>query len=266
MKHYLMKIIENPELADPVKNAPDVHKHFTRYSKGVFDGPIFKVSQTKSKISIWCSYEYEDVATRLALENLPEDIVSVKGSVMSASDFTKLMEKIGFDSSWKPIKSKGKSVNYSIVHKTAKEVSKEQLIALSSKAVPYLYSFLSFSSEDKSTILAIKTKPPRPSNKNPDEAAIGNKIKFCTLKLANSPEIAEKIIDAIAIDFKDEIPKNWKSIIIQNNYEITDLILPEKDPKMSSRVFRLKTLRKGKLNRIAEINKETFTNTVNFTA
>jgi len=67
MEHYLTKILDNPMIENPVKAAPDVHKHFTRYSKGQFSGPAVKISQTKEKITIWCSHEYEDAVLRIAL-------------------------------------------------------------------------------------------------------------------------------------------------------------------------------------------------------
>jgi hypothetical protein len=266
MMHYLMKIIENPKPKDPLKEAPDVHKHFTRYSKGLFDGPVFKVSYTKAKISIWCSHEYEDVALKLALDLLPDEEVMVKGNIIGSVDFTPLMEKLGFTKTWFPLRSKGKSVNYSAINKTNVPVSKKILVELAEKGTPYVYSLLSFVSADKSIDLKIKMKPPRPSSKNPEESSAGSKLKFCTLKIPNTPESLQKIIDAVAVDFIDEIPKNWKSIVIQNSYEITDLQFPLQNPKLSSRAFRLNTLRKGQLKRVAEINKETFSNSVDFIA
>ena len=66
MIHYLMKIVETPEIDDPPTNAPFVHKHFTRYSKGLFDGPVVKISQTKGKLTIGCSFEYEDELFKIA--------------------------------------------------------------------------------------------------------------------------------------------------------------------------------------------------------
>jgi len=58
MLHYLAKLFETPEIDDPVKNARDIHKHFTRYSRGQFDGPAIKIKQYSSKLTITCSYEY----------------------------------------------------------------------------------------------------------------------------------------------------------------------------------------------------------------
>ena len=266
MSHYLIKIVENPKPKDPVKDAPDVHKHFTRYSKGLFDGPVFKVSQTKAKISMWASHEYEDVCAKIALDLCSDEEIMVKGNIIGAVDFTPLMEKLGFSKTWYPAKSKGKSVNYSAINKTAVPAQRELFVKLAEKGAPYVYTLISFASKDKTVDLKIKMKPPRPSSKNPEDSAAGSKLKFCTLKIPNTPENLQTIIDAVLKDFEDEIPSKWKSITISNTYEIIDLEFPSKEKKLSSRLFRLHTVRVGKLNRIAEIDKNPSTNSVEFKA
>jgi len=56
MNHFIMDIIEHPKIADPARSAPAVHKHFTRYSKGVFDGPIAKIAQSKTGLTLSIQY------------------------------------------------------------------------------------------------------------------------------------------------------------------------------------------------------------------
>ncbi|MHA1672405.1 MAG: hypothetical protein ACTSYI_02145 [Promethearchaeota archaeon] len=262
--HYLAKLIENPNLKDPVGDAPDVHKHFTRYSKGAFEGPVFKVSRTKSKINLWSSHEYEDILLRFALQQCPDDEIKVTGKLLGASNFTPLMEHLNFSKAWFPLKSKGKTENYTTEFKTAETVDKQKMVDLAIKGTPYVYVLLTFTSTDKSVSLKIKKKAPRPSSKNPEEAAIANKLKFASLKLNYDEEVLNAILNEVFPDFLDEIPKVWKSITLQNIYNITDLEMPKK--KMSSRKFRLHTLRKGSLKRIIDIDKEIYKNEVEFTA
>ena len=140
----------------------------------------------------------------------------------------------------------------------------ELIEALSVKGTPYVYSLLSFTSKDKKIDLKIKKKPPRPNSKNPEDSALGGKLKFCILKIPKTPEILKTIIETFAKDFVDEIPIKWKSLIIQNTYEITNLIFPEKKEGLSSRKFRLNTLREGKLNRVATIDSIDHSNSVEF--
>jgi hypothetical protein len=263
-EHYLTKLIENPQLDDPVSDAPEVHKHFTRYSKGSFEGPVIKISQTKSKISLWCSHEYEDLLMRCALRVLPEDEVSIKGSILGGEDFTPLVDEIGFGDDWTPKKSKGKTKNYSLDFKEPVKVSREKLQKLSIEGMAKVYILLSFTSKDKSVNLKIKKSPPRPSSKNPDETSVSSKLKFASLKLPKDDQELQILLKEIAPDFLDEIPENWKSIIVQNSYYITDLEFPK--DKSNSRLYRLNTIRKGSLNRIIDVDKEIFKNEIEFKA
>ncbi|MHA1744349.1 MAG: hypothetical protein ACTSWW_00025 [Promethearchaeota archaeon] len=271
MTHYLTKLLDTPNLNNPAKDAPDIHKHFTRYSKGRFDGPVIKFSRTKAKISVWCSYEYEDVALRLALDKYPgdegEDIL-VTGSIISGTNFSPLVDKVGLDSHWNPVKSKTKTVNYTAVNKGATTVPKNQVIELAQLGVKWVSVLFSFTSPDKSVTLKTKIKPPRPSNKNPEDASAGAKLKFCVLKIPNTEETGQWLLNEVAQDFKDEIPSDWKSIIISNSYHITETQLPPDADKLSSRAKRLKTLRKGVLNRVCTINNKPenpLTNSLKFT-
>ncbi|MHA1617826.1 MAG: hypothetical protein ACTSVZ_00995 [Promethearchaeota archaeon] len=262
--HYLAKLIENPHLEDPVGQAPDVHKHFTRYSKGAFEGPVFKISRTKAKITLWSSHEYEDILLRFALQLCDDDEINVTGKLLGASNFTPLMEHLNFSKAWFPVKSKGKTENFTIEFKTPETIEKQKMVDLAIKGTPYVYILLSFTSADKSVVLKIKKKPPRPSSKNPEDAAIAAKLKFASLKVPYSEELAQAVFEEVFPDFLDEIPKGWKSITIQNIYKITDLEIPKK--KMNSRKIRLHTLRKGSLKRIIDIDKEEFVNEVEFSA
>ncbi len=264
MKHYLMKILDNPMIENPVKGAPDVHKHFTRYSKGQFSGPVVKFSQTKDKITIWCSHEYEDAVLRIAVNFFPDDILNVSGTILGGMDFTPLINNVGLGKAFYPAKSKGKTVNYTAALKSEVSVEKKLIEDLSVKGTPYVYSLLSFTSEDQKVILKIKKKPPRPNSKNPEDSAVGSKLKFCILKIPKTPELLKVIIDTFAKDFIDEIPIKWKSITIQNTYEITKLIFPEKKEGLSSRKFRLNTLREGSLNRVATIDSIDNRNSIKF--
>ena len=69
--HFLKQLIETPILKDPSKNHMNIHRHFYRYSKGDFLGPAMKITQTKTKITLKGSHEYED----LILENVISKIL-----------------------------------------------------------------------------------------------------------------------------------------------------------------------------------------------
>jgi hypothetical protein len=264
--HFLTKLLKEPEVKDPVKNAPDVHKHFTRYSKGQFDGPIIKISVIGKKISIGASFEYEDELLRLVTKYYPDPKMEISGTLMSGIDFTTQMKSFGMPATWFPEKSKGQTSSYTTVMKTKVSVDKAKLAEMAEKWSDYLYALLSFSSANKEYSITTKSKPPRPNSKNPEDSNPANLIKFCTVKLPNTPEILNDVIQAFAVDFKDEIPSKYKSLTITNVYEITDLMLPENMKQLPSAEVRLQTLRKGKIHRSVEVDGKTFSNDINFRA
>jgi len=174
------------------------------------------------------------------------------------------MEHLKFSKAWHPLKSKGKTENYTTEFTTAVAIEKQKMVDLSIKGTPYVYILLTFTSTDKSVVLKIKEKAPRPSSKNPEDAAIANKLKFASLKLNYDEELANAILQEAVPDFLDEIPKSWQSITVQNIYYITDLVLPNR--RLSSRKIRLNALRKGILKRIIDIDKEEYISEIDFTA
>ncbi len=265
MKHFLLKILENPTPKDPAHSCPDVHKHFTRYSRGVFDGPVAKLSQSAGKITLLCSYEYEDEALRITTELLHDSEPSVMGTIISGEDFSPLLQKLGIAEDFYPSKSTGQTANYSTVLKSPTPISLTGLQKLAIEGTNQVYFLLSLISADKSIELKIKPKPPRPSSKNPEESTIDAKIKFCSLKIPNSRENNKRVLQGFVSDFLDEIPDQWKSITVQNSYEIKDLVLPDKNTVKDSRDIRLLTLRKGVLHREIEINKSIYKKDIEFT-
>lgn len=264
MKHYLVELFKNPEIDEPAENAPAIHKHFTRYSRGEFDGPVVKIRRTKAKITVSCSYEYEDFALKLALNNLPIEELQVKGNIISGVDFTKLVDRLELDKVWYPKKNTGKTQNFITKIAAPVPIEKGKFLELIEKGEPYMYFLFNITDADNDVTLKCKAKPPRPSNKSPEKSSPQNKVKFCSLKIANTPENVEWIKEGAFIDFEDEIPDNWKSILIENSYTIEDLEFPKK--KMSSRKFRLQTVRIGKINRILDVDGENLTQSFKFKA
>jgi hypothetical protein len=264
MTHFLTYIIDNPVIKEPAKTAPAVHKHFTRYSKGVFDGPIAKISQAKGGLSIGASFEYEDELFAIATQFLSDKEVVVKGKIIGSDNFKPYMEKLGLGSNWFPAKSKGETQNYNVEVEDEK-VNVEALRNMAKDLPAIAYGLLNFASTDGSITLTMKKTPPRPNSKNPEESSKDAQLKFSVLKLPNTPEIFARVIAGLAKDFKDEIPSKFKSIIINNSYEITDLVLPT-DKSIPSRDFRIHTVRKGILNRSCEIDGKSIVRKVNFVA
>lgn len=263
--HFLKDLLENPMDSDPVKNFPHVHKHFIRYSKGNFVGPAVKIRFSKN-ITLDGGFEFEDLFAWLASEamisgNLKDDI-QITGSMLSDRDFSKVLFEIGLNS-WKVKKSSGKTKNFKCVLDTPVPISSAQLKELIEKLNSTCYLMFNF---DTGTIsLKTKKKPPRPKAKGDKKAGktIADKVKFSKLKLPNTDYMRGLIIEEILPDFKDEIISSTKLIQLECFYDIRNLILPPKEMRKNSSSIRRLTLRKGILERICVIDKESYENKTN---
>jgi len=274
--HFITELVNNPIPNDPIKECPHVHRHFTRYSKGYFDGPAMKIRVTKSSITINGSFEFEDFLLEIASKTInqlgyTEEFI-VNGSIIAPGDFTPHLQKIGLN--WTAVKSKGQTKNYKCVIKPAekKMIDGTKLAKLTETLTKIAYVLFTFKAGPSGQV-SMKTakNPPRPKQSNgkansEEKDQLAARLKFATLKIPYSQEILDYIISEIFKDFKDEIPSSFKNIIIKNHYEITDLILPDRSKVKNSSLIRKLTLRKGILTRQCLIDsKISYSNVVEFT-
>jgi hypothetical protein len=102
--------------------------------------------------------------------------------------------------------------------------------------------------------LKTKKKIPQPSKKKVDEDDVNKRIGFCIGYIENTEENLKRVIENLIPDFVEDLPKKWRSIIVLNNYKITDIELPT-DVK-DSRLLRILAVRKGKMTRSIEVDSE----------
>lgn len=249
--HFLKKLIETPILDDPPKKHMDVHRHFYRYSRGDFIGPAIKITQTKSKITLKGSHEYEDLILEAVLQSIPDDNeeFEIKGNLITGSDISGEIIDLGFE--WDLKKSTGKTQNYKSVIED--QVNKLSLLAANKTLRKNSYFLISFTI-NPSCKITTKKNIPQPSKKKVEEDDVNKRVQFCTGYLSNTEKNRNSLIDLALSDFKKDLPDNWKSITLLNNYKITEIKLP-KDVS-NSRLVRIMAIRKGKMFRSIEIDGE----------
>ena len=271
MEHFIRKIFTEPRFQtnsgktdkfDPIKDY-DVHKHFVKFSKGEFNGPAIKISKTKTNIKIFGTYEFESAIQRFALNQIQDDEIQVKGVLMAGNNFQNFLDEHDFPVEWFPKKSTGQTKNYKTEFKTPVSIEKSKVQIISDKGVRYVNMFLSFSNADNTIKLDTKKKPPRPSKKGDGDRNINTETKFCTLVLPFSAEVLDLALKEFLWDFYDEVPNKFRSINIQNSYNIVDLDMPDRKTT-PSREFRIRTVRIGTLYRRVDISSETFTKEIEF--
>ena len=247
--HFLKKLIESPELDDPAKKHKRIHRHFARYSKGIFIGPAIKITKTNTKITLKGSFEYEDLIQEVIATTISDREFEINGVLITGSDIKEDISNLGLD--WKLKKSTGKTINYKA--EINDKINRNHLIEIIDILRETSYLLLSFNL-NPTCKMSTKKRIPQPSKKKIEEDDINKRIQFCNGVINNSERNIKLIIDLILIDFKLNLPEKWKTIKITNNYNITDIIIP-KNIKNSS-LLRIMAIRKGQMKRTLDVDGE----------
>ncbi|MHA2007164.1 MAG: hypothetical protein ACXABO_15875 [Promethearchaeota archaeon] len=247
--HFLKKLIKTPNLDNPAKKHIDVHRHFYRYSKGEFIGPALKITKTKTRLTLKGSIEYEDLILEAVANTVSENEVEIKGKLISGSDVNDVITNLGFD--WDLKKSSGKTKNFKadILSKTLRETLLESIEAFRSSSY-YLISF----NVNPTCKVTTKKNVPQPPQKKVEEDDVSKRIQFCTGVLNPNDININLVLNLALTDFKSDLHEKWKSIIIKNNYKITEIILPDHIENWGLK--RILATRIGKLTRSIEVDGE----------
>jgi len=249
--HFLSRLIETPILEEPAKNHMNIHRHFYRYSKGDFIGPAIKITKTKAKITMKGTHEYEDLILEIIAKTIsdPQQSFEVKGKLITGMDLSETITNLGLN--WILKKSTGKTKNYKA--DIVDQINKNQLLEAVKIFRENSYLLLSFIIN---TTIKVTTKKniPQPSKKKAEDDDVSKRIQFCTGTISNTDANVKMVLDLIASDFKTDVPNNWRTIILLNNYNITEIVIPKniKD----SRLLRIMAIRKGKMYRSINIDGE----------
>ncbi len=247
--HFLTELVKIPDLKDPFKNHLKIHRHFYRYSKGEFIGPAIKISITNTRITLKGTHEYEDLILEIVAKSIAEENFEIKGILITGSDLSDVITNLGFD--WNLKKSSGDAKNYkaTILSKTNKNTLIESIQTFRENS----YFLISFNINPTCKV-STKKNIPQPSKKKVEEDDVNKRIAFCTGVLNNNQSNYQLILDLILHDFKSQLPKKWKNVLLKNNYRITDIILPDEVDNWALK--RVMATRKGKMTRSIEVDGE----------
>jgi len=250
MTHFIKKLIQTHILENPTKNHKDIHRHYYRYSKGDFIGPALKINQTKAKINLKGTHEYEDLIQEIVVSTVPEDEkIKFTANLITGSEISETINNLGFD--WNLKKSTGKTKNYKA--DISDITDNHTLLEIINTFRENSYFLLSFNLNPTCKITT-KKRIPQPSKKKVEDDDISKRIQFCSGVINNTESNINLILNLALEDFKSDLPTTWKNIIITNNYKITEIELP-KNVK-NSMLLRLLAIRKGKMYRSIDVDGE----------
>ncbi len=247
--HFLSELVKKTILEDPFEQHLNIHRHFYRYSKGVFIGPALKITKTKAKFTLKGAHEYEDLileAVTKTISNSQENF-EIKGKLIASSDIANDISEIGLN--WVLKKSTGKTKNFKA--EIIDQINKDLLLQAIGVFRENCYLLLSYN-RNATCKVTTKKNIPQPSKKKVEDDDVSKRIQFCIGMLNNTDANLEMLLDLAAPDFKSELPNNWKSLTILNNYTIKQIEIPTniKDTRM----LRIMAIRKGKMTRSVEVD------------
>lgn len=249
--HFLKEIIKSPVLDNPAEKYKRIHRHFYRYSRGDFIGPAIKISKTKAKLTLKGSHEYEDLILEIVTSGISnsDEKFEIKGRLISGADISDTINSLGFN--WDLKQSSGQTKNYKA--EIIDQTNRASLLESIEKFRENSYFLLSFN-VNPSCKVTTKKNIPQPSKKKVGEDDVNKRIQFCKGYISNTEKNLNYTLEVILSDFKSEIPNNWKTITLFNNYKIIGIEIP-KNIK-NSRLLRIMAIRKGTLFRTVDVDGE----------
>ena len=249
--HFITNLIETPKLDNPAKEHMNIHRHFYRYSKGDFIGPALKITKTSGKITLKGTHEYEDLILELVVKSLSnaQADIEIKGKLITGRDLKDTISNLGLN--WDLKKSTGKTQNYKA--EIVDQINKSLLLQALEVFRENSYLLLSFVINPNCKVTT-KKNIPQPSKKKVEDDDVSKRIQFCTGVLSNTDANLKMVLDLTIPEFISDIPANWKTFTVFNNYKIKEIEIPTniKD----SRLLRIMAIRKGKMFRSIDINGE----------
>lgn len=252
MEHFLTKIIASN--GEDLSSDKLVHNRFVRYSKGEFDGPVLKATKKGKSITIKASLDYENILGFLVASSMRSNTNDLEGNITAFEDPANTMKFAIPANKNDQVDVDAKKTDW-ILEFSGSWTKDEVLKIYDTFDSLRGYILLSQSSgDDATTSFTVKSKVPQPKKSSKatkvdtDEATetadkISGAIKFSTAKLANEAGTIAAVIEALVPDAKQEA-SNFKEIIIENDYTITDITIPS-----NAKDKRLEAIRKGVLVR-----------------
>jgi hypothetical protein len=242
--HFLSKI-----LRDRVDES--VHRAFLRYGKGEYAGPAAEVTVTSAgKVKVRSTYLYQDLVASAFLKLVPVDTVSVSGIILGYELLDEELSALGIDA--EPFKKKPRTLLFQ--SKITGEYPVKQVTSLYDDISENAFVFCNLTT-NQNWLHKSKKKIPSAQKESP----IKEQLKFSSTRIPAGTDFIANLLQELTPDFLNDIPSNFSSLLIENMYEIQDLVFPPDKDKLPSKEIRLKTKRSGILHRKVIVDGSEFT-------
>jgi len=249
--HFLTKLLKG-------KMDESVHRAFIRYGRGDYDGPALEISVARNgNIRVRSTHQYQDLVASSFVKASTSDTVAVSGIILSYNPLDEVLAELGIEAPSFTPKRATRLYQTSLSGK----FNRDQLIPLYDRIAEKAYVFCDLTG-DKGWSHRTKKTLPSPRKIIPLE----EQLKFSSTKVPPSSSFLEDLIAQLAPDFQESIPSSFTKLRITNQYLIDELVFPPDRDKLTSSELRLKTKRKGRLQRTLQVDGKQFTLEHEFTA
>ena len=229
--HFITKIVNG-------QHDESLHRHFVKYGKGEFDGPVISIDNKRKNISMSCTFGYEDLLLGAFATFLQEAEYKVSGVILTHKDETEHLSKFEIPS------MRYKAPLYKV--KVNTQLTKQQIKELITPLIYNDYLFLTIKALDKKVKDNFKCKTTFPKPKEQEEGTLP-KLDFAKTVIQNTEGTIEWIVTRAVPEI--EADTKFKKIIVQNKFIINELRLPEDSEKYSATELRRLAVRVGKVIR-----------------
>ncbi len=241
--HFITKILTNSVDSS-------VHRAFLRYGRGEYPGPATEITITKvGKVKVRSTFMYQDLPATVMLTMVPVETVSLSGIILGYEPLDEILADLGFEAA--PSKKKPRTLLYQ--SKLVGSFTTKQAALLYESVGENAYIFCNLSTKIG---WLHKTKAKIPSAQK--EPPLSERLKFSTTQVPSGTEFVQELLHELVPDFAEDVPSEFSSLLIENTYEIQDLIFPPDMKQLTSKEVRLKTQRSGILHRKLHVDESEF--------
>ncbi len=230
--HFITKIVKG-QYGDE-----SIHRHFVKFGKGEFDGPIISISIKKKNVTMACTFGYEDLLLDAFTTFMQDAEYKVTGVILTHKDQSDFLSRFNIPN------MRYKAPLFKV--KVNTQLTSNQIKELVSQLLYKDYLLLTIKSVDKTVKDNFKCKTTFPKPKEQEEGALP-KIDFAKTVIQNSPDAITWIREHVVPDVEEGI--EFKKIIVQNKIIVNEIKLPPDKDKYSAAELRKKAIRVGKIIR-----------------
>ncbi|MEM1658884.1 MAG: hypothetical protein QXK94_07625 [Candidatus Jordarchaeales archaeon] len=252
---FLLSVVDLHWLARLVSGLCDegLHRRFVKYSAGTFGGPRLEVSVRGGYVTLRGDLGYEDLIGWFVVRLMGDDESCSVSGVALGKMCTELFKESG-----NKVEAKGEMYKVK-VNSSFKAGELRRIYEEYSDECTMLFSIKTA----RGASVKCKTRIDWMASLGGEEG--GGDINFCVGRVKVEGDGLKILLEQTVPDFLDVVPRDFKRMLVANEFVIEKLIPPECGEGLTVKELRVMSKRKGKVKRSVNVDGKTFYKEVEFT-